>query len=82
MDFLTNPVIISIVGSLIIVVFIYANNKILKEDSIPDSKDYIKYLVIISLIIYGSIYVINKKPILTGGSSSIQKDIFVGNPDF
>lgn len=81
MDFLTNPIIISILGSLIVLVFMYSNNQMFKENSIVDSKDYIKYFVIISLIIYGSIYLINKKPLLTGGGS-IQKDIFVGNPDF
>ena len=81
MDLLSNPIIISIVGSLLAVLFIYANNKLFKEDAVLDSKDYIKYLVIISLIIYGSIYLINKKPILTGGNN-IQKEIFVGNPDF
>ena len=81
MDLLSNPIIISILGSLLAVIFIYANNQLFKEDNVIDSKDYIKYLVIISLIIYGSIYLINKKPILTGGNS-VQKAIFVGNPDF
>ena len=81
MDFLSNPIIISILGGVLAVVIIYANNQLFKEDTVPDSKDYIKYLVIISLIIYGCLYLINKKPILTGGGS-IPKEIFVGTPDF
>jgi len=81
MDLLTNPIIISIFGALVAVLIIYANNQLVKDDKVLDSKDYIKYLVVISLIIYGCLYLINKKPLLTGGGS-IPKEIFVGTPDF
>ena len=80
MDFLTNPIIISILGSLIAVMLIYIDSQMSNKQSVHDNKDYIKYFAIISLIIYGATYLLNKRNIQSGGTAS--RDIFVGNPDF
>ena len=86
MELLTNPIIISILGSLIAVVLIYVEAQMSNKNAILDNKDYIKYLIIISLILYGTIYLVNNKHVLSGGGgvSNITntREIFVGSPDF
>lgn len=85
MEFLTNPFIISILGSLIAVLLIYMEAQMSNKGSILENKDYIKYFIIISLILYASIYLLNNKTILQVGSGRMSinsKEIFVGTPDF
>ena len=77
-----NPILISILGGLVAIVLIYLESKISNKTVTLDKMDYLKYLIIISIIIYGCIYLLTNKKLLQTGGNNTNKEIFTGTPDF
>ena len=84
MTILKNPIVLSVLGSLLAVLVLYINNKVSKE---PHKKtDYLKlfFLVFIILFITLQIFIFNVEG-QTGGSFDprhVNVEMRGGNPDF
>ena len=84
MSILKNPIVLSILGSLISILVLYINNKVSKE---PHKKtDYLKlfFLVFIILFLTLQIFIFNIEN-QSGGSfssSHVNVEMRGGNPDF
>tara|TARA_S200000501_G_C20311440_1_gene520365 strand:- start:131 stop:385 length:255 start_codon:yes stop_codon:yes gene_type:complete len=84
MSILKNPVVLSLVGSLLAVLALYVNNKVSKEEH--KKKDYLKlfFLVFIILFITLQIFIFNVENDsgVSFESGKMNIEMRGGNPDF
>ena len=85
MSILKNPIVLSIIGSLLAILILYINNKVSKE---PHKKtDYLKlfFLVFIILFIILQIFIFNLEnggSVSSFDSNNLNIEMRGGNPEF
>ena len=79
-----NIILLSVITSVLCCLFIYINNEYINKTTISKI-EYMKYLIVFSIINYLAFwYLSNTNTKLIGGSSNKEtiQEIFTGNPDF